>query len=151
MNPRNTIIQQAQAAIKKQLLEGAEAQFFRGWGDNIVCKDPGDLLATRDELLAGLKCGLVVEVLGGPAPGWGTESWDAQITVMECPSLNRPGDGKTADTVMEAILRAFLDGGAFHPDDVALWASKDRELYGWTIAGTTTVAMLETPNPGGTC
>ena len=151
MATRKTMTQRAEAAIKKQLLEGSQAQFFRGWGENIVCADPGDLLAVIAESLAGMSRGILVTVTGGKAVHWDAEDWQAQLIVFENPKLNRPGDGKTSDAIRDAVEAAFRDGGAFWPVDWEAWADEDRELYGFAIAGTCTVAPVETANPGGEC
>ena len=140
---RQTLTQRAQAAVKKQLLEGSQAQFFRGWGEKIITADPGELLTSLAETLAGLSCGIIVECAGGPAPHWGEEDWKMVLTIFENPLLNRPGDGKTCDTVLDAVLLAFADGGAFWTKDVRVLPGEER--VGWEIEGTAKVALV----PGG--
>lgn len=137
---RNTMAQAAQAAVRKQLLEGTQAQFFRGWGERIVCADQGELLTSLRETLAALTCGIVIEVVGGPAPHWQAEDWDAEITIFENPLLNRPGDGKTCDTVLDAVLCAFAEGGAFWPEKVDLLPGEER--VGWVVKGKSAVALV---------
>ena len=146
---RSSLVQTAQANIKRQLLEGDMAQFFRGMGDRIIAADPGELLTSLAETLASLSLGIVIEVTAGEAPHWDRVDWDAELTIFENPVLNRPGDGKTADMVLDAVFRCFVDGGAFYPTRFAMLPGDER--VGWVVTGTTPVAMLETPNPGGNC
>lgn len=148
---RQTMTQRAQEAVKKQLLEGSQAQFFRGWGERIITADPGELLTSLAETLAGLSCGIIVECAGGPAPHWAEEDWKMVLTIFENPLLNRGSgsDGKTCDTVMEAVLLAFADGGAFWPKDVRLIPGEER--IGWEVEGTGKVVLAETENAGGEC
>ncbi len=149
---RPSLTQTAQANIRRQLLEHpATAQFFRGMGDRIIAADPGELLAALAETIAGLSLGILIEIVGGPAPGWGEEMWDTDITIFENPVLNRAGnwDGKSADVVLDAVLRCFADCGAFVPGNVEQLPGTERT--GWVVHGKTTVAMLENPNPGGAC
>ena len=149
---RETFTQRAQANIKKQLLEHpATAQFFRGMGDRIICADPGELLTTLAEKIAGLSLGIIIEVVGGPLPRWGEEQWDAEITIFENPVLNRAGnwDGKSADVVLDAVARCFADCGAFVPGRTEQLPGEERT--GWIVHGKTTVAMIPNPNPGGQC
>ena len=143
--------QRAQEAVKKQLLEGTQAQFFRGWGDKIITADPGELLTSLAETLAGLSCGIIVECAGGPAPHWDEEDWKMVLTIFENPLLNRGsgGDGKTCDTVMEAVLLAFVNGGAFWPTHTKPLPGEER--IGWEIEGTSKVALLPTEKAGGEC
>lgn len=138
---RQTLTQRAQAAVKRQLLEGSEAQFFRNWGDRIVAADPGELLASLAETLAGLTCGIVIECAGGPAPHHGEEDWKMVLTIFENPVLNRGsgGDGKTCDTVLDAVLCAFADGGAFWPEEVRPLPGEER--VGWEVEGRSLVAL----------
>ena len=148
-NTRQTLTQQAQAAVKRQLLEGSQSQFFRGWGDRIVAADPGELLTSLAETLAGLTCGIVIECAGGPAPHWGEEDWKMVLTIFENPLLNRPGDGKTCDTVLDRVLLAFADGGAFWPKDVRLLPGEER--IGWEVEGTAKVLLADAENEDGVC
>ena len=147
---RSSLVQTAQANIKRQLLEGSTAQFFRGMGDRIIAADPGELLTSLSETIASLSLGIIIEVTAGDAPHWDQVDWNAELTIFENPVLNRTGgDGKTADIVLDAIFRCFIDGGAFYPTRFAMLPGDER--VGWVVSGTTPVAMLETPNPGGTC
>lgn len=146
---RQTMVQKAQEAVKRQLLEGREAQFFRGWGERIVTADAGELLMKLAEIVAGLSCGIIVECTGGPAPHWDGEEWDAELTIFENPALNRPGDGKTCDAVLDAVLRCFADGGAFWPVDVRQLPGEER--VGWVVRGKVSVAMVEREAGGGEC
>lgn len=148
---RRTLTQRAQEAVKKQLLNGTQEQFFRGWGDKIITADPGELLTSLAETLAGLSCGIIVECAGGPVPHWGEEDWKMVLTIFENPLLNRGSgsDGKTCDTVMEAVLLAFADGGAFWPTRTKPLPGEER--IGWEIEGTAKVVLLPTENPGGKC
>lgn len=145
---RQTLTQKAQEAVKKQLLEGREAQFFRGWGERIVTADDGELLTKLAESIAALSCGIIVECTGGPAPHWDEEQWDAELTIFENPVLNRPGDGKTADAVMDAVFRCFADGGAFWPVDARKLPGTER--VGWVVKGKVAVRMEERQG-GGEC
>lgn len=146
---RQTLTQRAQEAVKKQLLEGCEAQFFRGWGDRIVTADPGELLTSLAETVAGLSCGIIVEVAGGKAPHWDAEDWKMVLTIFENPVLNRPGDGKTCDAVLDAVFRCFADGGAFWPTDFRQLPGDER--VGWEVEGTAKAMLLPTENATGEC
>lgn len=148
---RQTLTQRAQEAIKKQLLEGSEAQFFRGWGDRIITADPGEMLTSLAETIAGLSCGILVECVGGPAPHYGQEEWMAVLTIFENPTLNRSGnwDGKTCDTVLDAVLCAFADGGALHTTKVDPLPGEKR--VGWQVEGKVLVELRPTSVSAGEC
>lgn len=146
---RQTLTQRAQEAVKRQLLEGSQAQFFRGWGERIVTADPGELLTMLETTLAELTCGIIVECAGGPAPHWGEEDWKMVLTIFENPVLNRPGDGKTCDVVLDRVLLAFADGGAFWPTDVRPLPVEER--VGWEVEGTAKVVLEAGEAEAGEC
>ena len=153
-NARKSFIQTAQDNIRNDLFEGCEAQFFRGL--MVVATDPADILAQTTQALAETGLCIVVEVPGGPAPIPGDYTdWDARVTVAERPSLTRPGDGKTADVVVDAVLRRFACGGHFRPVQVV--PAHRAEADGTTVTaiyvieGKTTILLDSTPNPGGAC
>lgn len=150
---RENLVQRAQAAIKKQLIEGVEAAFFKGWGERIICADPGELLVGLEEALANLGCGIIVTVEGGPVPHGGEEAWDVQLQIFEAPALNRNerSDGKTAADVLDAVLSTFAWGGAFWPADVALWVNREKALYGFLVTGTCNVVLDTAPGGRGVC
>lgn len=151
---RKSFIQTAQDNIRNDLFEGCEAQFFRGM--QVIASDPADILAQATQALAETGLCIVVEVQGGPAPIPGDYTdWDARVTVAEHPSISRPGDGKTADVVVDAVLRRFADGGHFRPKRVVPDHRVEPDGTAVTaiyvIEGTTTILLATTPNPGGTC
>lgn len=148
---RQTLTQTAQANIKRQLLEGNQAQFFRGMGDAIIAADPGALLTMLAESIAGISLGIIIEVVGGPAPHWDIEEANAEITIFENPIVNRAqgSNGKTADVVLDAVLLAFADGGAFYPKSFDLLPGDER--VGWVVRGTTPIVLAPTDNPGKSC
>ena len=110
---RQSFMQIAQACIARELYEGNEAQFFKGL--EVISADPGDIAEQANRALAEVGLCVVVEVPGGPAPiPEDPTEWDAQVTVAEVPSVHRSGNfnGKTADVVVDAILRRFPSDGS---------------------------------------
>lgn len=148
---RQTLTQTAQANIKRQLLEGNQAQFFRGMGNAIIAADPGELAAMLAETIAGISLGIIIEVVGGPTPHYDIEDANAEITIFENPVINRAqgSNGKTADVVLDAVLLAFADGGAFWPKSFDMLPGDER--VGWVVRGTTPIALVPTDNPGKAC
>ena len=148
MSERQSCLQQAEREIARWLLEGPEHAFFAGMGGQIVCADQGDLNAAVDEALANLGVCLVVKVTGGPVGGPGNfMEWDASIRIGEIVGTHRVGnwDGKAADVVADAILRAFADGSHFRPKNV----SSDADSDGNPIIEITGTTWVETPGPEG--
>lgn len=146
---RRSFMQTAQELIKKDLFQGVEAQFFRGM--EIIAADPGDIVAKVNRALGGVGLCVVVEVAGGPAPiPCDPTEWDARISAVERPPVNRPGNGKTADLVVDAVLRTFAEGGHFRPTRVAP-AHTDKETC-WVVEGKTTIVLREAADaPQGEC
>ena len=148
MSERMSCLQLAEREIARALLEGPEHAFFEGLGKNIVCADQGDVLTAIDDALASLGVCITVKVSRGPigAPGNFME-WDASIFVGEMVAMHRvPGwDGKAADVVADAIIRAFASGTPFRPKRLESDADKDGNPI-IEIAGTT---WVETPGPEG--
>lgn len=141
--PRTSLMQRAAEAIRRDLLEGCEADFFAGL--DIIRADKGNVLTTVNEAIARLGLCLVVEVRGGPAPLLGDPTeWDASIVIAESPVLNRAegGSGKTADIALDAVLATFVEGrGHFRPTEVLPLAGDDLVIE---VRGKTTVEFFKT-------
>lgn len=135
---RHTLIQQAQANIRRQLLEGPRAGYFAGI--DIVCTDKGDIEASVTEAIAKVGVCIVIDVQGGPAPILGDPTeWTASVTICETPAINRAGgSGKTADAILDEVLLAFADGGFFRPQKVTPLSGNDVLIE---IAGTTSIIL----------
>lgn len=154
MSERMSCLQQAEREIARALLEGPEHAFFEGLGKNIVCADQGDVLTAIDEAIANLGVCITVKVSRGPisAPGNFME-WDASILVGEMVATHRvPGwDGKAADVVADAVIRAFASGNPFRPKRLESDADKDGnpiiEITGTTWVCTPGPEDGETPPP----
>ena len=122
--------------VQEALLSGA---FFKGI--DVFTNANGDLAATVEEKLAGLKRSVVLRIAQGVPPQPGTsEPWDLYVVVSENPILNRaePFDGKTARWIVQKIMsRANAVGINF---------TKVTEILGgdaivWQLVGTVEVAM----------
>lgn len=140
--PRKSLMQRAAEAIRRDLLEGCEADFFAGL--DIIRADKGDVLTAVNEAIARLGLCLVVEVAGGPAPLLcDPTEWDASIVIAESPVLNRAagGSGKTADLALDAVLATFIEGrGHFRPKEVRPLAGDDLVIE---VRGKTTVVFYK--------
>ena len=148
MSERTSSLQMAEREIAQFLLEGPERAFFEGWGKNIVCADQGDMQTAIDEALANLGVCITVKVKGGPIGGPGNfMEWDASILIGEMVATHRvPGwDGKSADVVADAILRAFAGGNPFRPKHL----NSDADDNGNPIIEITGTAWVCTPGPDG--
>lgn len=143
---RQSFIQEAQANICKDLHEKAAAQFFRGM--EVIAADPGDIVAKAGHALAGTGLCVVVEVAGGPAPiPEDPTDWDARISVLERPAVNREGrNGKTADLVVDEVLRTFPpDGsGCGHFRAVRVVDAHSEKLTCYVIEGKTSIVLRTT-------
>lgn len=146
---RQSFMQTAQENIRKNLFEGCEAQFFKGM--NVIAADPGDIVAKVSKALSGVGFCVVVEVPGGPAPiPEDPTEWDARVSVVERPPVNRQREnGKTADVVVDAILRSFANGGHFRPTRVVP-AHTEKETC-FVVEGKTTIVLSSAANGGGEC
>lgn len=147
---RKSFIQVAQENIQKDLFQGREAQFFRGM--QIVAADPGDIAAKVNRALGGVGMCVVVEVLGGPAPiPEDPTEWNARVSAVERSPVNREGrTGKSADLVVDAILRTFADGGHFRPTRVADAHTEKETCY--VVEGKTTIVLrAAAEGQGGEC
>lgn len=71
MIARDSSLQVAEREIARGLLEGPENDFFRGWGDRIVCADRGDAQMAVQEALANLGVCIGIKATGGPVGGPG--------------------------------------------------------------------------------
>lgn len=148
MSERTSSLQMAEREIARALLEGPEHAFFEGLGKNIVCADQGDMQTAIDEALASLGICITVKVKRGPIGGPGNfMEWDASILVGEMVATHRAGnwDGKAADVVADAILRAFAEGGPFRPKHL----DNDSDADGNPIIEITGTAWVCTPGPEG--
>lgn len=146
MSERTSILQQAEREIARWLLEGPERDFFAGLGKHIVCADQGDVQTAIEEAIASLGICITVKVTGGPVGGPGNwMEWNAAIVVGEMVATHRVDnwDGKAADVVLDAVLRAFADGNPFRPKNVNSDADKD----GNPIIEITGTTWVETPGP----
>lgn len=146
---RQSFIQTAQENILRNLFEGCEAQFFRGI--SVIATDPGDIVAKVNKALSGVGLCVVVEVPGGPAPiPEDPTDWDAQVSVVERPPVNRQRkNGKTADVVVDAILRCFANGGHFRPTLVRPAHTEKATCF--VVEGKTTIVLSSAANGGGEC
>lgn len=139
--PRKSMMQTAAENIRRDLLEGCEADFFTGV--DIIRADKGDLDTAIAEAIARLGLCLIVEVAGGPAPLLcDPTEWDAVITIVETPALSRAegGSGKTADLALDAVLATFIEGGHFRPTEVRPLSGKDLVIE---VRGKTTVVFYK--------
>lgn len=145
--PRKSLLQTAAEAIRRDLLEGCEADFFAGV--DIIRADKGDLQTAINEAIARLGLCLIVEVASGPAPLLGDPTeWDAAIVIAESPTLSRAegGSGKTADLALDAVFATFAAGrGHFRPTEWRSLAGDDLVLE---VRGKTTVVFYKTNNEG---
>ena len=143
--PRKSLLQTAAENIRRDLLEGCEADFFAGV--DIIRADKGNLETSIAEAIARLGLCLVVEVAGGPAPLLcDPTEWDAVITIAESPTIARAagGTGKTADLALDAVLATFVEGrGHFRPKEVRPLAGDDLVIE---VRGKTTVLFYKS-NP----
>lgn len=148
MSERVSTLQMAERAIKQGLLEGPERAFFEGWGDRIVCADQGDVSTAIAEALAELGICISIKVTGGPvgAPGNFME-WNASLRIGEIVATHRTAgwDGKAADVVSDAVIRAFAAGGAFRPKDV----DSDTDNDGNPVIEVTGTCWVCTPGTEG--
>jgi len=119
----------------------------------VVATDPGDIEASVARALAEVGICVVVEVLGGPAPvPEDPTEWDASVTVVERPAVNRADrfDGKTADVVVDAVLRTFANGGYFRA--VRVRPASEEGVAAYEIEGKTTIVLREAAEgQGGEC
>lgn len=148
MSERTSCFQQAEREIVRGLLEGPEHDFFAGLGKHIVCADQGDVWTAIDEAIASLGICITVKVTGGPVGGPGNcMEWNASILVGEMVATHRVDnwDGKAADVVADAVVRAFACGGAFRPKQV----SSDADENGNPIVEITGTCWVCTPGPEG--
>ncbi len=144
---RLSFMQQAQANIKQFLMEQCcEKEYFRSL--NILTSDTGTILDEIDEALKTLGLAVSIEVTGGKVPVVDdtNASWNCSIFVTENPILNRSetGTGKTADTTVDAILRATCIGPSyFVPEEVVV--SVIPGLVAYEIRGTTGIILKSKP------
>lgn len=122
--------------VQEALLSGA---FFKGI--DVFTNANGDLAATVEEKLAGLKRSVVLRIAQGEVPQPGTSTpWDLYVVVSENPLLNRaePFDGKTARWIVQKIIASAARKG--------INLTKVTEILGgdsivWQLVGTVEVAM----------
>lgn len=146
MIERDSSLQVAEREIARGLLEGPEGDFFRGWGDRIVCADRGDAEAAVQEALANLGVCIGIKVTGGPVGGPGNfMEWEASVRIGEIVPTHRVEgwDGKAADVVLDAVLRAFAGGAPFRPKNV----NSDTDADGNPIIEITGTTWVCTPGP----
>ncbi len=146
MSERMSSLQVAEREIARGLLEGPEGDFFRGWGGRIVCADQGDAQTAVQEALANLGVCISIKATGGPVGGPGNfMEWGASVRIGEIVPTHRVDgwDGKAADVVADAVLRAFARGGAFRPKEVR----PDSDADGNPIIEITGTTWVETPGP----
>ena len=144
MSERMSSLQVAEREIARGLLEGPERDFFEGLGHAIVCKDAGDVKTAVETALAGVGLCIVIWVRRGPIGGTGNMmEWDASVQIGEMVPTHRVDgwDGKAADVVADAVLRAFAMGGAFRPKDV----DNDVDENGNPMIEITGTTWVETP------
>ena len=146
MSKRLSFIQEAQENIKRQMLEQCcDKEFFRDL--NILTADKGDLLTEIEKVIGSLGLVLVIEVTGGPMPiiEQATE-WNASINIIETPTLARGenSDGKTADVVLDAVLRAFANGGYFVGKTIKMTPTESGIVI-YTVEGTTDIILKTKP------
>lgn len=137
---RKSFIQDAQTEIVKQLQEGSEKQFFASV--DILSADNKDFAAEINRAVAQIGLAVIVEILGGPMPiPDDPTEWNALITVTENPTVNRSegGSRKAADVVVDAIMRAFRDGGWFAPTEITAVPADD--LLIWEIKGKCIIVL----------
>lgn len=147
MTVRPSILQQAEEAMAREILEGPEHAFFAGIP--VLRADEGDIEAAAKRALAETGLCLVCEVSGGPVPVCPGDAvpWDASVSIAEVPAVNRAaGDSaKTADLALEALLRAHA---TLHPDcffsaqEAEPFRVPEKGVVGYTVRGAVHVVPL---------
>ena len=148
MSERMSSLQVAEREIARGLLEGPEHEFFEGWGSRIVCADQGDVATAVAEALAGIGICITIKVTAGPIGGPGNfMEWDASVRIGEMVATHRVEgwDGKAADVVADAVLRAFAEGGPFRPKRLV----NDNDADGNPVIEITGTTWVCTPGPEG--
>lgn len=146
MSERVSTLQMAEREIARGLLEGPERDFFEGFGSAIVCDDQGEVQTEIDKALAEIGLCIVIKVLRGPIGGAGNlVQWDAAVRIGETVPTHRTDgwDGKAADVVADAVLRAFAMGGAFRPKHM----DNDKDEDGNPLIEITGTTWVATPGP----
>lgn len=144
MSARQSAVQQAQANIQNQLLTGIEKEFFRNL--TIITSDQGDILTAINTTIGQVGLCITIEVDGGKVPVAGdSQAWRTLISIYEMPVVNRGenGTGKTADVVLDAVIRATANGGYFVSEDAEQITMPG--FAKWIIAGTTNIQIATTP------
>lgn len=154
MSERTSSLQVAEREIARGLLEGPERDFFEGLGNSIVCEDAGDVKTAVEKALAEVGLCIAIKVLRGQIGGAGNlVQWDASVRIGEMVPTHRVDgwDGKAADVVADAVLRAFAMGGAFRPkemtNDVDENGNPMIEIFGTTWVATPGPACGMPPPP----
>ena len=146
MTVRPSILQQAEEAMAREILEGPEHAFFTGIP--VLRADEGDIEAAAKRALAETGLCLVCEVSGGPIPVCPGDAvpWNASVSIAEVPAVNRAGtSAKTADLALEALLRAHA---TLHPDcffsaqEVEPFRVPEKGVVGYAVRGAVHVVPL---------
>ena len=149
MSVRPSIVQEAESAIRREILEGPEQAFFAGIP--VLLADEGDIEAAAKRALAETGLCLVCEVSGGPVPVCPGDAvpWNASVAITEIPALNRAGaGGKTADMALEALLRTYATEGrpeaVFTAEEVEPLRERidGKQFVGYAIRGEVHVVPL---------